>query len=132
MKNIRWIFGIALIFLLHCPISVSSHGVMENVWLTYSASPYSIKKGPTRVPSQIPIKVGISQEEGNMYISSISDVHVEYYICDSNNNTILSNSLRCFSRVWNYINISLLQKGEYTLYIIAGESCYSGSIIIER
>lgn len=131
MKNIRWIFGLALILLLHCPISVSAQGVMENVWLTYCASPYSIKKGPTRVPSQIPIKVGISQEEGNMYISSISDVHVEYYICDSNNILLLHDSCDSSSLTWAIIDVNSLSRGIYYLYLNVNDAVYRGEIQIK-
>ena len=131
MKNIRWIFGLALILSLHCPISVSAQGVMENVWLTYCASPYSIKKGPTRVPSQIPIKVGISQEEGNIYISSISDVHVEYYICDSNNILLLHDSCDSSSLTWAIIDVNSLSRGIYYLYLNVNDAVYRGEIQIK-
>ncbi len=133
MKNIRWIFGLALILSLHCPMNVFAKGAMEYVWLTYCVPPGAVKKtkDPIRVPSQIPIEVGISQEEGCMYISSMSDMHVEYYICDSNNILLLHDSCDSSSLTWAIIDVNSLSRGIYYLYLNVNGAVYRGEIQIK-
>lgn len=129
----KMIFGLVLLLSASCPMNVSAQGFIENVNLACFNKDINTSKNsfPTRVPSQIPIEVGISQEEGCMYISSMSDTHVEYYICDSNNMLLLHDSCECSSLTWTIIDVNSLSRGIYYLYLNVNGAVYRGEIQIK-
>lgn len=68
--------------------------------------------------------VDFNQIELNSNLS-ISNVHL--WIEDSNNNIIYNSysSQQSFSHVFNNVNLS--ENEEYTIFVLIGDSCYSGS-----
>lgn len=133
MKMKKKILGFVLLLSAFCPMNVSARGFIEYVNLTYVKKETSAMTGvsPNRVPAKIPIEVGISQEEGCMYISSMSDTHVEYNICDSNNMLLLHDSCDSSSLAWTIIDVNSLSRGIYYLYLNVNGAVYRGEIQIK-
>lgn len=129
----KMIFGLVLLLSASCPMNVSAQGFIENVNLACFNKDINNSKNsfPTRAPSQIPIKVGFSQEEGCMYINSISDMHVEYYICDSSNMLLLHDSCDSSSLAWTIIDVNSLSRGIYYLYLNVNDAVYRGEVQIK-
>lgn len=127
------ILGFVLLLSAFCPMNVSARGFIEYVNLTYVKKEPSAMTGvsPNRVPAKIPIEVGVSQEEGCMYISSMSDTHVEYNICDSNNMLLLHDSCDSSSLTWAIIDVNSLSRGIYYLYLNVNDAVYRGEIQIK-
>lgn len=129
----KMILGLVLLLSAFCPMNVSSKGFIEYVNLTYLKNDISKGKSDSsnRIPAKMPIEVGISQEEGCMYINSISDMHVEYYICDSNNILLLHDSCDSSSLTWAIIDVNSLSRGIYYLYLNVNGAVYRGEIQIK-
>lgn len=89
----KTLIGLVLAISMFTAQDIFAQCVMEDVFISHCAEEgIFINKGhkPNKAPANVPVKVRMSKEEHKVYICSSSDADIEYYMCDSNNTSLLS------------------------------------------
>lgn len=122
-------FTIAMLHSQNC----FSQNMMEDICISHcNEGSVFVKRGhkPNKAPANIPFKACVSREECKIYIYSSSDTNIEYYVCDSNNTTLLSGCDKCNNSTWTPISLDYLPCGTYTIFIVANGYVYRGDLNI--